>query len=414
MLFWKKYLFLAALLILLLLPLGAWAETRIMVVTDIHYLAPELYRDSDLFIVALKRGDGKMTQCSEELMAALCSETAALKPDALIVTGDLTLNGEKASHERLAQWFASIEKETGTPVWVIPGNHDINSENAHIYYHYSWDSTETVTQAEFAEIYRDFLLPAEGKENANLSYHVKINDEFWAILPDVAFYKPTAQAFGLFTADHKSWMESVLIQAREDAAEAVTFTHHNLISHTKFLEEAYLMFGHESMSALARQYGVRLNLSGHMHIQHIAEENGLTDAATGGFCVAPHRYALVTLSDDGTLTYEARALSDEYLPGGFHALSRAWFGGIAKEKMRPSLATLNIPTDDLETMLDYYARFNLAYFAGEYSADDPAWTEDGAYSLWLQYAPEYLNAYMGTVMSESRGNHLLRVLPPKR
>lgn len=409
--FQRKLFILAALVLFCLAPLTAGAETRIMAVTDIHYLAPELYQDSELFLMALKRGDGKITQYSEELMTGLLAETGALRPDALIVTGDLTLSGEKASHEKLAKWFAAIE-ERGTPVWVIPGNHDINSENAHIYYKYSWDSAETVTSAEFAEIYRDFMLPAEGKENANLSYHVQISDELWAVLPDVSYYKPTAQPFGLFTADHRAWMESVLMGAQEAGAEAVTFTHHNLLAHTQFLQEMYQMFGHEAMEALAREYGVRLNLSGHMHIQHIAGENGLTDAATGGFCIAPHRYALVTLQDDGTLTYEAKALSDASLPEGFQALSREWFASIAREKSRASLAALNIPADALEGMLDYITRFNLAYFAGEYSSDDPAWTEDAGYCLWQQYAPEQLNAYAGTVMRECPGNMLFRSLPP--
>ncbi len=410
--FGKKLLAGVLLLLLCLKPPLGVAETRLMVVSDIHYLAPELYQDSELFLIALKRGDGKITQCSEELMAALLAEAAALKPDALIVTGDLTLSGEKASHEKLAQWLAAIE-EKGIPVWVIPGNHDINSENALIYYKYSWDSAETVTPEEFAAIYRDFMLPAEGKEKANLSYHVQISDGLWAVLPDVSYYRPAAQAFGLFTADHKAWMESVLIRAREAGAEAVTFTHQNLISHTKFLEEVYLMFGHETMSALARQYGVRLNLSGHMHIQHIAEENGLIDAATGAFCIAPHRYALVTLQDDGTLTYEAKALSDACLPDGFQAMSRDWFASIAREKSRGSLAESDIPADVLEDMLDYIARFNLAYFAGEYSSDDPAWKEDAGYRLWEQYAPERLNAYAGTVMRECHGNMLFRALPPQ-
>ena len=409
--FERKFFVLAALFLFFLAPLIARAETRVMVVTDTHYLAPELYQDSELFLMALKRGDGKITQCSEELMAALLAEAKALQPDALIVTGDLTLSGEKASHKKLAQWFAAIE-ETGVPVWVIPGNHDINSENAHIYYKYSWDSAETVTPEEFTEIYRDFMLPAEGKENANLSYHVQISDELWAVLPDVSYYKPTAQVFGLFTADHKVWMENVLAQTREAGAEAVTFTHQNLLAHTKFLQEVYQMFGHEAMEALAREYGVRLNLSGHMHIQHIAAENGLTDAATGGFCVVPHRYALITLQDDGALIYEARALSENFLPEGFQAMSREWFAEIAREKSRASLADLNIPADALEEMLDYIARFNLAYFAGEYSSDDSSWTEDAGYRLWQRYAPEQLSAYAGTVMEECHGNMLFRSLPP--
>ncbi|MBQ3975363.1 MAG: metallophosphoesterase, partial [Lachnospiraceae bacterium] len=67
---------------------------HIMVVSDLHYLAPSLYRDSGLFLRSLRRGDGKITQYGEELFAALYQEILQEKPDALIVTGDLTFNGE--------------------------------------------------------------------------------------------------------------------------------------------------------------------------------------------------------------------------------------------------------------------------------------------------------------------------------
>jgi hypothetical protein len=71
------------------------------------------------------------------------------------------------------------------------------------------------------------------------------------------------------------------------------------------------------MASLAARYGVKLNLSGHLHIQHIAREDGLADAALGAFCIWPHRYALVTAGDDGSLVYEARELDSRFLPEGF-------------------------------------------------------------------------------------------------
>ena len=45
------------------------------------------------------------------------------KADGLILSGDLTFNGEKKSHEELAEKFKKVEK-SGAPVMVIPGNHD--------------------------------------------------------------------------------------------------------------------------------------------------------------------------------------------------------------------------------------------------------------------------------------------------
>ena len=78
------------------------SATQIMVVSDIHYMDESLYEGSELFLRALRAGDGKLTQHSGELMAALVAEADRLRPDAMVVTGDLTFNGERASHVGLA------------------------------------------------------------------------------------------------------------------------------------------------------------------------------------------------------------------------------------------------------------------------------------------------------------------------
>ena len=48
---------------------------KLMIVSDLHYLAPSLYAESDgSFEKALKQGDGKMSHCSRELLEGLVLE----------------------------------------------------------------------------------------------------------------------------------------------------------------------------------------------------------------------------------------------------------------------------------------------------------------------------------------------------
>lgn len=405
----KKYLasvLAAAMAFIALLPApsrAAGPETRLMVVSDLHYLAPSLYRDSDLFLRSIRKGDGKLPQYGEELLSALYQEMLREKPDALIVTGDLTFNGEKPSHSALAAWFASVEA-AGIPVWILPGNHDINIPNALGFSGETIYGVGSVTPEEFAAVYKDFLEPG----NAGFSYVAKVSESLWVAMTDVAWYQEEAQTFGVFTGRHEAWLEGVLEEARKTGARVVTATHHSLLQHTAFSRENYLMFGHERMEELARSGGVRLNLSGHLHIQHIVRKENLADAALGAFCIWPHRYALVTSGSDGSLAYESRALDEAFLPEGFSEMSREWFAGIAREK---AAASLSGTEEEIRVMADYAARFNLAYFSGTFRKDDPSWEEDPASALWESQANNAFWQYMKLVMAEASEDSLRLNLP---
>ena len=92
------------LLLCLLLPLaGVCEEARVIVATDLHYLAPELTDGGPFFRRLIERADGKVTAYSEELLEAFVQQVIDRGPDALILSGDLTFNGERASHEALAE-----------------------------------------------------------------------------------------------------------------------------------------------------------------------------------------------------------------------------------------------------------------------------------------------------------------------
>ena len=392
----RKAILLAALIMATLTSLPARAETKLMVVSDTHYLAPSLYRDSGLFLRALRSGDGKAAQYGEELLSALYGQIRAERPDALIVTGDLSFNGERKSHEALAAWLGTVE-ETGVPVWVIPGNHDINVVRPVGFdgdtYHYE----QAVTPEEFAAIYADFLLPG----SAGFSYAVPVGEDLLVAMTDVAVYRDSAVTPGLFTSRHAVWLEDALAGAGD--RQAITATHHSLVPHTEFSKESFLMYGHESMLAIARRHGVRLNLSGHLHIQHVSREDGLYDAALGAFSMWPHRYAVVT-ADGGALTYEAKSLDPAFLPEGLPERTREWFEGVTMDKTRT--AALTGTEAEKTAMTEFAARFNLAYFSGTFRADDPAWTEDPARALWEGQEDRSFREYMALVEREKTLDNL--------
>ena len=360
---------------------SAGAEpVRLMVVSDLHYLSPTLFESGrDYLVNLLQRGDGKVTQYSGELLSALTAEARHQRPDAVIVTGDLTFNGEKQSHLELAAAFSALRAE-GIPVWVIPGNHDINNPYARAYVKYSISPEENVSPAEFAEIYRDSLGVLDG---GDMSYLVPLTEKIRLLMCDFSVYTPEVASYGLIPPARMEWPEEIYRLAGEEDAVVLSATHQSLIPHTAFMGSGTTVLNGEPMAEAARASGrSHLNLSGHLHIQHIAEDRGLWDIASGAFGASPHPYGWLVLNPDGSFEYESRSLCADHLPEGFADETRAFFEDVTRLKHESQLADADLTDAEKEAMLDYAARANYAYFSGAYRSDDPAWREDPAFGLW--------------------------------
>ena len=357
---------------------------KLMIVSDLHYLSPSLYENSEgTFESALKKGDGKMTQYSRELLEGLIQEVRHQRPDALIISGDLSFNGEKASHLELAEAFEKIRAD-GTDVWVIPGNHDINYPYAAEYTGKGYKHTANVTPGEFMEIYSASMIRNQDGES-HMSYAVPLNGRVRLAMCDVCVYRPAPASGGFYSEETAAWLQKVLEEAKTAGEQVITVTHQSLIPHTEFLLSSMAIGNRERMAQQMRASGnARLNLSGHLHIQHISGDDGIYDIATGAWSVPPFRYGLLMIREDGSAAYEAGALCREHLPRDMARRADTWFENIVTEKERPALEALGIPEKDLEPMLNYAARLNHAYFSGDFVSSDAGWTEDPAFKLWMK------------------------------
>lgn len=129
------------------------ADIKIAVLSDTHYYPLTYVSDCEDYETYVG-GDPKMLEESGSILDAALDMVRQDQPDMLLVSGDLTKDGEKLGHEQLAERFQKIEDETNTEVFVINGNHDIyNYQDSCTFANGKKESAETTTPDEFKEIF---------------------------------------------------------------------------------------------------------------------------------------------------------------------------------------------------------------------------------------------------------------------
>ena len=158
---------------------------KLAVATDLHYLAPQLYDNGAFYTVMIENADGKAMKYIEELTEAFVSQIIESGPDALILSGDLSFNGERESHLMLAEKLRRVE-DAGIPVLVIPGNHDLDSSKAAAFIGDGYSRADSVNMREFEEIYADLgFNQALSRDEDSLSYIAEVTPELRVLMVDV-------------------------------------------------------------------------------------------------------------------------------------------------------------------------------------------------------------------------------------
>ena len=354
----------------LLMPLTALSETAdpvtLFVATDLHYLAPALTDHGPCFERSITLGDGKVMAYSEELVEAFVTQVIDRHPDALILSGDLSFNGERASHEALAGKLARVEA-AGIPVLVIPGNHDLNSRNAVRFVAESYERVDSVTAEDFRAIYQPFGYDgALSRDSSSLSYVAGVSEDLRILMVDVN----TSDLPGAAGPQTLAWIEEQLAQARQDGCRVIAVSHQNLINHSDLLTSGFNIVNANVLRMRYADAPVLCNLSGHIHMQHMSVTNaGIWDIATSSLAVAPNQYGVLTVSERG-LSYRTEAvdvsawavskgLSDPNLLD-FSDYSEDFFKTNARRQALAVIAQDECP----EQLADFFANINAAYFAG--------------------------------------------------
>ena len=400
-----------------------FVQQKIVIATDLHYLAEELAGNRGPAFMAMVNGsDGRVLQYSWEVLDAFLDDMLEEQPDLVVLSGDLTLNGEKKSHEELAEKL-SVLLENDIEVAVIPGNHDINHPYARAYTADGQKPVESVTAEEFASIYADYgYVAADSRDPNSLSYLYKLDDYYWLLMLDSCQYDPVNQVGGMIEMGTYDWIEEVLEESWEEGAQVISVSHHNLLDQSGVSREFYddcTIEHHEELLELLAGYDVRLHFSGHLHLQHYIqdEDYGIYEIVNGSLVMAPCQYGVLRIWNDGTLQYDAQEtdVSGWAKRNGYKNQDLADFKSfseqfLAKVSFKAAVEDLKhqflsrklfIDNDDMTEMANFYATLCVYYFGGRmYEITDWIETEE-AYKMWtaIDYASD-LSSFLENILED--------------
>ncbi len=392
-------------------------ELTIFEVTDIHYISNNISDKGEAFQRMLKSADGRETYYIEELTDALVYEIEQKKPDVLIVSGDLTHNGEKESHIEIAKKLSKIE-ESGTKVLVTPGNHDINNPYAREFKGKEQIVTESITAEEFEQIYYNFgFSDAIMRDGESLSYLSKVSNDLFILMLDTNLYEQNEKypiANGVLTESTLDWVKRCGDLAEKSGGEILGVMHHNLYNHSDLLYEGYTIDNSEEVLNVFKDSGINLVLSGYIHVQDIAfdEDKTVFDVVTSGFVVYPVSYGNLVYSKENGFVYDAKDVDveawakstkndDENLLN-FREYSKENFYNQSYKMVYRRLFDYEIFDDEeieeAKLMADTMAILNVHYFGGTVSEIDKELGMDildtEGYKLWVKNSYDYFAKYV--------------------
>lgn len=303
-------------------PIEKDQDLSIIETTDVHYFAPSLTDNGAAFKQYVAAGDGKQLAYSDEITDAFLEDVEAKKTDVLIISGDLTNNGEKTSHEELAKKLAQVEK-AGTQVFVVPGNHDINNPWARKFEKDKQLPTDTITPTDFSKIYGDFgYKDAISSDDFSLSYLAAPSSKVWLLMLDTAIYKTNMQqgtptTEGGLTTGTLDWVKECSALAEKNGAKLIPVMHHNLTNHSDVIQRGFTINYNQQVIDTLTAGNMEFSLSGHTHTQNIrtaksTDGKEITDIVTNALSVYPHKYGNITYSaKNKNFTYQSQKLDIE-------------------------------------------------------------------------------------------------------
>ena len=319
---------------------------KIAVMSDDHYLSPSMIRDTEDYKTALN-SDRKMFAESDAILRTLLDAVRQDKPDVLLLSGDLTKDGEQECHKALAKQLKQLQKEVpGMKVYVINGNHDIRNSDA-LNFNTPDGKAVPATRThpkDFKQIY-DFVYsdptviatytPPAGKEAGGLSYVARPADGFTLVVIDTGRYssdntstgKDEHETSGAISSDLEQWVIAQIQAAKARGDVVLGMQHHGLVAHFDVEPTILPMYLVNNYDRLAQEYadaGMSVMFTGHMHAVDIAAKttdagNTIYDIETGS---AALRGGPPQRGRDGRLHRHAHAFRPHQLYGSSDRLGQ--------------------------------------------------------------------------------------------
>lgn len=292
---------------------------KVVVLSDPHVMAPELLVNEGTAWTTYLSGQRKMVDYSKLLFDNMIEKIRQdIHPELVLITGDLTKDGEQVSHEYVTSKLDEL-RDVGIQTLVIPGNHDRGSNSDAVCYNgESTTSVEVASNEWFATQYANYGYGVGSeREGTTLTYACEPITGLVVIGID-------SGTDGCVSETTLNWVVEKATAARANGKKVIAMMHHPLIPHfagvDNFVSTAVVGSYKTVRNALA-DAGIRVVFTGHFHTSDIAKDwnadltREIYDVNTGSLISYPCDYREVTMSADFTdMTITTGRIADEALP----------------------------------------------------------------------------------------------------
>jgi 3',5'-cyclic AMP phosphodiesterase CpdA len=388
---------------------------KLAVFSDPHYMHPSLLVEDGLAFQTYLAQDRKLLKESVAILDAVVDSMVQAQPDIVLVPGDLTKDGELASHQGLTNALQRL-RDAGAKVLVCPGNHDVNNPHALAYAGANVTPVPSVSPVEFAQIYAAYGYgDAIARDPGSLSYVAEPTPGLWVLAMDSCRYERNTNGTpftgGYFDAARWEWITNQLASARAQGKVVLGMMHHGVAEHyagQKLLFSEYVLDDYPTVAAAFASYDMRVVFTGHYHAQDVVKssyaQRTLYDIETGSTVTYPCPFRLVTLGRDGVLavrSYQVTAI--DYDLGGLDFPTYAYryltdgLMGLAKHLlMQPPY---NLPQSTAELLAPAMTEAFASHSQGDESTRPV--------SAQTQGIVAYLQSQTGDPMAQLMANALL-------
>lgn len=245
------------------------SQTRMMVLSDTHVMSKELIvNDGKAWQTALSK-ERKLLDYSQEIFDALMDTVMQRKPEMLLITGDLTKDGELLSHQHVVSGLETL-RLAGVKVFVIPGNHDIGPNNNALIFDGDHSSKAEVIQSDdFARMYANFGYGENSlRENTTLTYACEP-------IKNLVLIGIDSGKNGALSETTLNWVCEQAQAAKEQGKQVIAMMHHALVPHfvgvEKIVNSAFVN-DYELVRNRMADAGIRVVFTGHFHTSDIAKD----------------------------------------------------------------------------------------------------------------------------------------------
>lgn len=294
------------------------APVRFAVLSDLHFYDAKLGTTGTAFenYVAV---DPKLLALSEPILQQAIADIKAQQVQFVVITGDLTKDGEVLNHVRVTQYLQKL-REAGIGAYVVPGNHDLNNRHA---VKYLGDTTRPVPTASvevFRALYERFgFKQAIDRAPDSLSYVAEPVPGLWLLMLDSVKAAENAESpdpldSGRLTAATMTWAMEKIQQGQAAGKNVIGFMHHGVNLH--FLSEPQLFPGFliddwPVVNAQLAGAGLKVIFTGHYHSQDASVctvnavgavvPSSLCDIETASLVSYPCAYRIAEVDNAGIL-----------------------------------------------------------------------------------------------------------------